>query len=230
MAKICAFGDSVLKGVIFENNVYKISKDRFSNICERTLNIAIENKAKFGSTITTGEEVLKKNINILESPEIEYVILEFGGNDCDFKWEEISKKPNEENLPKSIIEDFKITYTNIISAIKKYGKKVVLLSLPPINAKKYIDKITRNANRENILYWMQGNIQFLNDWHERYNIEVFKLAIYNNVPIIDITSKFLEQKDYSSFLCEDGIHPNVKGHKLIAESIFEHIAKKNIKL
>ncbi len=76
---------------------------------------------------------------------------------------------------------------------------------------------------------MNNNIYFLTNWHERYNIEVFKLAINNNVSIIDITSKFLEQKDYSLFLCEDGIHPNEEGHKIISEAIQEHISKKKIK-
>ena len=74
---------------------------------------------------------------------------------------------------------------------------------------------------------MEGNKQFLTNWHERYNIEVFKLAINKDIPIIDITSKFLEIKNYSNLLCDDGIHPNEKGHKIIAEAIKEHIEKKN---
>jgi len=41
------FGDSVLKGVIYENNIYKVSQNRFSNICEDILGVPIENKAKF---------------------------------------------------------------------------------------------------------------------------------------------------------------------------------------
>lgn len=41
------FGDSVLKGVIYENNIYKVSQNRFSNICEDILGEPIENKAKF---------------------------------------------------------------------------------------------------------------------------------------------------------------------------------------
>ena len=42
------FGDSVLKGVIYENNIYKVSQNRFFNICEDILGVSIENKAKFG--------------------------------------------------------------------------------------------------------------------------------------------------------------------------------------
>ena len=37
-------------------------------------------------------------------------------------------------------------------------------------------------------------------------------------------------KNYSNLLCDDGIHPNEKGHKIIAEAIKEHIEKRKIKL
>ena len=73
---------------------------------------------------------------------------------------------------------------------------------------------------------MEGNKQLLTNWHERYNIEVFKLAINKDIPIIDITSKILEINNYSNLLCDDRIHPNEKGHKIIAEAIKEHIEKK----
>ena len=98
-------------------------------------------------------------------------------------------------------------------------KVPVLLSLPPIDSKKYFNKVSTGLNAYNILDWMEGDKQFITNWHERYNIEVFKLAIDNNIPIIDITSVFLEQKNYGKFLCDDGIHPNEQGHQLIAESI-----------
>lgn len=83
---------------------------------------------------------------------------------------------------------------------------------------------------EDILGVSIENKQFLTNWHERYNIEVFKLAINKDIPIIDITSKFLGIKNYSNLLCDDGIHPNEKGHKIIAEAIKEHIEKRKIKL
>ena len=56
------------------------------------------------------------------------------------------------------------------------------------------------------------------------------MAINKDIPIIDITSKFLEIKNYSNLLCDDGIHPNEKGHKIIAGAIKEHIEKRTIKL
>ena len=42
--------------------------------------------------------------------------------------------------------------------------------------------------------------------------------------------KILEINNYSNLLCDDGIHPNEKGHKIIAEAIKEHIEKRKIEL
>lgn len=56
------------------------------------------------------------------------------------------------------------------------------------------------------------------------------MTINKDIPIIDITSKILEINNYSKLLCDDRIHPNEKGHKIIAEAIKEHIEKRKIKL
>jgi len=228
MEKIAAFGDSVLKGVIYENEHYKVSDESFQKICAEYFGITIENKAKFGSTISKGEVIFERNLELLKNCDGEYVVLEFGGNDCDFNWKEVSADPDKEHLPMNTVANFAATYTEIISEIKKQGKIPVLLSLPPIDSKRYFQHITRGLSAENIMKWMRNDSQFITNWHERYNIEIFKLAIANEVPVIDITSIFLEKKNYSRYLCADGIHPNEKGHKLIAEAIKQHVKDRKI--
>ena len=230
MSDISVFGDSILKGVIYENNTYKVSKNRFSNICEEVLGVSIENKAKFGSTVGIGKNIISKNIDLIKETKSKYVVMEFGGNDCDYNWAEISENPDKEYNSKSTIAEFIEIYSYLIDELKKIEKEPVLLSLPPIDSVKYFNYISRKLNADNILKWMEGNKQFLTNWHERYNIEVFKLAINNNIPIVDITSKFLETKNYSRLLCDDGIHPNEDGHKVIAEAIKEHVEKRKIEL
>lgn len=228
MVELSAFGDSVLKGVILEGDKYKISKKSFANICEEKLGIKVENKAKFGSTVKVGEKSIEKNIELIKNSQSKYVVMEFGGNDSDYNWKEISETPYEEHKPKTEINNFTKTYTELINIIKKLGKIPTILSLPPIDCEKYFSTISKGLNGENILKWLKGNKQFITNWHERYNVEVFKLAIANNVPIVDITSKFLEEKKYEKYLCDDGIHPNEKGHQIIAEAITEHIQRRKI--
>ena len=52
-----------------------------------------------------------------------------------------------------------------------------------------------------------------------YNLELYRLAASSNVPVIDITTCFLSRRNYSDYLCEDGMHPNEEGHKLISDAI-----------
>ena len=228
METITAFGDSVLKGVIYEDAHYKVAESSFQKICQEFFGILIENKARFGSTITKGESIFERNLDLIRQSSGRYVVLEFGGNDCDFNWKEVSDQPDREHLPRSTIESFVSAYTAIINEIKKLQKIPVLLSLPPIDSCRYFKHISTGLSDENILKWMHGNKQFITNWHERYNIEIFKLAIANAVPVVDITSVFLGERNYSRYLCEDGIHPNEKGHKLIAEAIKAHVEKKSI--
>ena len=230
MGTIAAFGDSVLKGVIYEDEHYRVTDSSFQKICEQSFGITIENKARFGSTIAKGESVFEKNLSFISGTDGEYVVLEFGGNDCNFNWKEVSEDPERQHLPSSTIANFTATYTNIINELKALGKIPVLLSLPPIDSARYFKHISKGLNAENIMQWMRNDRQFITNWHERYNIEIFKLAIATQVPVIDITSVFLEKKNYSRFLCNDGIHPNEEGHKLIAKAIEEHVRKKNIRL
>ena len=88
MDTIAAFGDSVLKGVIYEDEHYRVSDASFQKICEEYFGITIENKAKFGSTITKGESVFDRNLDMIRETKSEYVVLEFGGNDCAYNWKD----------------------------------------------------------------------------------------------------------------------------------------------
>ncbi|MBR3056905.1 MAG: SGNH/GDSL hydrolase family protein [Clostridiales bacterium] len=228
MSTINAFGDSVVKGVIYEDDHYRVADESFQKICERAFGIKIENKGRFGSTITRGMSIFEKNLDLIRNSDSKYVILEFGGNDCDFNWKEIAEDPERKHLPFSTIENFSSTYRNIIQEIKAMGKEPVLLSLPPIDSTRYFLHISKGLDPDKIMQWMRQDKQYITNWHERYNIEVFKIAIAEQVPIIDITSIFLEKKNYSRFLCADGIHPNLEGHKLIAKAIENHLKARNI--
>ena len=136
------FGDSVLKGVIYENNIYKVSQNRFSNICEDILGVPIENKAKFGSTISIGKNIIFKNIELIKETKSKYVVMvEFGENDCDYK-----------KFNNRVHWNISVSYR----WIKKIWKEPVLLSLPPIDSTKYFDYISKKLNadkRYNIVFF-----------------------------------------------------------------------------
>lgn len=79
MMKICALGDSVLKGVVSENGRYRVLDGRFSDLCAAELGISVENDGRFGSTVSGGERMLDRIISRGGLGDFDYTLLEFAG-------------------------------------------------------------------------------------------------------------------------------------------------------
>lgn len=215
---ICGFGDSIMKGVIFDTlrGRYTFLKNSFANLFGVNTGIQVDNYAKFGCTVTIGKTIIEKHA--AELPGYRYTALEFGGNDCDFDWAAVSERPDDLHLAKTPIADFEVIYSDIIDNVAASGSRPVLFSLPPLNAHRYFSWVSKGLNAENILRWL-GDEEHIYRWHEMYNLVVVKLASVKNVPLIDIRGAFLECRNYLSLYCEDGIHPNEAGHALISSVI-----------
>jgi Lysophospholipase L1 and related esterases len=230
LKSVCSFGDSIMKGIVVEEKTvqplkfkYKISEAGFVNVCEDSLGMNILNYACFGGTVAQGMKGMNRHLDAIRQSE--YVVFEYGGNDCDFNWAEVSEQPDSHHDPKTPINVFISKYAELINRVKEMQIKPIMLSLPMVDADRFFETISQGLNRDNILKWLGGNTSYIDHWHEGYNVEVFKLARLMNVPIIDITTPFLTKKNYRDFLCEDGMHPNEKGHQLIAEAICSHYKK-----
>lgn len=219
---ICVFGDSIIKGVVFDSirGRYIFLKNSFANLFGLRTGIRVENYAKFGCTITAGKQIIEKHQ--AELPGFEYTVLEFGGNDCDYNWKAISERPDDIHIPNTPLDVFENLYSETIDNVTAAGSKPVLFSLPPLDARKYFSWLSRGLNAENILHWL-GDVEHIYRWQEMYNLTVMKLAAIKNVPLIDIRRAFLENKNYFNLYCEDGIHPNEDGHALISSVIRDSI-------
>lgn len=228
MAKLCVFGDSIMKGVIYDGakKKYSMLKDSFANSVSKIFSFSTDNFAKFGCTVTKGLEIAQKHISDIENSD--YVALEFGGNDSDFNWEDISDKPDAMHHPKTTIKEYENNYMDLISTVKSAGGQPLVLNLPPLDAQKYFNWIIKGLNKENILKWLGGSEEYIYRWHEMYNMSLCKLTNKTNVPLIDIRSIFLEKHDYKSYFCIDGIHPNEQGHALIVQAIEDFAVEHDI--
>ncbi len=227
LEKICSLGDSVMRGIVVKDKTvapvkynYMISDYGFVNICQHDLGVAIQNYACFGSTVAHGmKSIMKHEEEIRQS---NYVVFEYGGNDCDFDWKAVSENPDIHHLCKTPIDVFHDKYVELLKKVKELGAKPVVLSLPVIDSDRFFDTVSQGLNRDNILRFLGGKTVYIEHWHEIYNLEVFKLAKSLDVPMIDITTPFLERPDYLNYLCDDGMHPNQHGHKLIADTIYSY--------
>jgi lysophospholipase L1-like esterase len=111
----------------------------------------------------------------------------------------------------------------LVAKIKGLGSVPVLITLPPILSETYFSYISRSMSDEqknNIKEWLGGDIGIITRWHESYNRALFQVANQTRTQIIDITTPFdTFRGDLTSLYCADGIHPNARGHKLIAHTI-----------
>lgn len=222
LESIGIWGDSLLQGVVLDESQgkYSILEDNCAVALARKMGITIRNNSRFGCTAPKGMKALNR---ALES-EVEFsvVLVEFGGNDCDFKWEEVAAAPDSEHIPRTTLADFTACYTDMITALKAKSITPVLVTLPPLDAQRYFDWITRGGlSREAILHWL-GDVQHIYRWHERYSNAVSSMARKFSCHLIDVRDAFLSVKDYQKFLCADGIHPNRDGHKLMERVFFEY--------
>lgn len=216
---ICVFGDSVAKGVVFDEtkNKYTFLKDCFINLVQEDTDIPFKNFAKFGCTTVKGSEIMKKQEDNLS--DYEYTLLEFGGNDCDLNWIEVAKTPEDDHDAQVPMDSFRNLYSTMIMKVRAAGSKPVLLSLPPLDADRFFNWVSKGLDKQNILDFLGGDKEYIFKWHESYNDMVFEIASEYGVPVIDIRKEFLAKKNYKDLLCIDGMHPNRNGHKLIARCL-----------
>ncbi|MBS7402396.1 MAG: SGNH/GDSL hydrolase family protein [Oscillospiraceae bacterium] len=220
MKKICLFGDSISKGVVIDtlHNRYTMTKKSFANIIASGQSaLSISNYSMLGCTIDKGISLINRHMKDVEDCDV--MVLEYGGNDSDHDWAAIAEHPEQEHLPKTPIDQFVKKYLNVISELRDMDKTVIMLNLPPIDPHKYFNWFSRGLNGENILRWLGGSEEHIYSFHESYNAQVCNIAAERDIRLIDIRSAFLALKNYSEYLCDDGIHPNERGHELIANVI-----------
>ena len=221
------WGDSLLQGVVLDEKLgrYSILEDNCAVAVARKTGLAVSNNSRFGCTAPKGMKSLNKALE--SDAEFSAAIIEFGGNDCDFNWEEVAASPDGEHIPKTPLDAFVKCYSDMISSLRAKGIEPVLVTLPPLDAERYFDWITRGGlSRENILHWL-GDVQHIYRWHERYSNAVSAMARRCACRLVDVRDAFLSLRDYQKYLCADGIHPNRDGH-LLMEKVFCEYAEEFI--
>lgn len=221
--KISIFGDSIAKGVIFneDKNRYTFLKNCFFSITESALGVPMKNYAKFGCTVDKGTEIINKHHD--EISESDFTILEFGGNDCDFNWAEIAENPQADHTCQVPIDSFKSKYKSVIQGVFDLGTNPILMTLPPLCSRRFFDWISRGLDKDNIMKFLNDDIFSIYRWHEEYNTKVLELAEEFKLPYIDIRSIFTDMDCYEDYICIDGMHPNEKGHELISQEVITQL-------
>ncbi|UWG99185.1 SGNH/GDSL hydrolase family protein [Dehalobacter sp. DCM] len=218
-------GDSISKGVVYneDQGKYSILDSNYVAILQNSLKGIIFNAAKFGNTVKRGIERLNQDLSKAK-PDI--VLIEFGGNDCDFNWKQVASDPMAEHMPNTDFNVFAKTLRETIHALKNNNIVPVLMTLPPLDADRYFQWVSKNSTElgKNILTWL-GSVNKIYWWQERYNSVIVSLAQETRTRWIDVRSAFLKTPDFTQLLCIDGIHPNEAGHKIIAQKVIDYLKR-----
>lgn len=222
------FGDSLMKGTIVRDNWrYKATMSgRIDEFCAGR-QLCVSNHSRFGITVDKGRELLDDELE--EGLHCEYVLIEFGGNDCNFDWEKVAAAPEKDHQPFTPLDRFKKVYRGMVETVKRMGAKPLLMTLPPINAGLYLDYLAaRGIDKNALLRWL-GDKEMLYRWHELYSQTVARIAREAGAILLDIRQDFLATRNYFRMIGPDGLHLNPAGYDLLMRALNREYEKLSLR-
>lgn len=97
-----------------------------------------------------------------------------------------------------------------VKAIKDKGITPLMMSLPPIDAERYIGWITRTGlSKQNIVKWL-GDVHMIYRFQELYSNTIGKIARETGSFFVDVRSYFLDKHNYKHLVLR-GWHPSQCG-------------------
>ena len=125
---IGVWGDSVMKGVVYDENKskYTLLSENGADKASRKLGLRLFNRSRMGCTVTKGLQLLKKD---LQRPEAacDAALIEFGGNDCDYDWAQVAAHPEQDHQPKTPLPLFIAQLRDMIEEHKASKEEQPLL-------------------------------------------------------------------------------------------------------
>ena len=221
MREIYMFGDSVAQGIVLgEEGGYRVSRKS----CVRLLKhkgYPIRNYAVHGYTVEQG---LASFRNTPTEPG-SICVVEFGGNDCDLDWDKVAWDPDHFHDGKVPLEEFRRALKQFVQEIRDREMEPVLVTPVPLLSTRYFQWVSQNRDGTRILNYLRNDPESISRWQERYAIAVRKTAEECGCMLADLRAWMLEQLEYPSLICADGIHPNETGHEVITRDVLKYFPR-----
>ena len=228
--RLIIYGDSVLRGITY-------SPDRQMHLLCRgyrlerlaALGFAVENRSRMGATVERGLNRMESDAAAgadFLSPASEdekrpLMLLEYGGNDCDFHWRAIADDPLGEHHPRTSEARFREAYRRMIDLARSLGFEVLLSAVIPMDAERFLHTVACGRERE-ILRWL-GDVARIARYQEYYSRLVEQIARASACPYLDTRTPLLFAPNFGDLLSADGIHPTDEGHDFIEEILCEKL-------
>lgn len=225
MSKIYLYGDSLLKATVPDEQFrYHFHAEELAGEYDSAAEVV--NRARMGATIRKGLQMVQRDLSRGEQGQ--FALVGYGGNDCDFDWQAISDDPAGEHHPHTELPDFCRMLRETVEILRGRGVQPLLMTLPPIDAERYLTFICRRGlNRDRILTWL-GDCQMIYRYQELYSNTISDFAVEQKLPLIPVRRAFLDDRKYADMISADGIHMNMSGYRrlfgTIAEWVQAHLA------
>lgn len=224
--KIVCFGDSLTRGVSLVKGRARILKENYPALLEKFFSknvsddIVVLNKGVFNDNSDLLVKRVEKDV-ISEEPN--YVLINIGGNDCNFKWAEVAADPENFHSPIVPMNNYIENIKSIITKVREKNITPILLTLPPLDPVKYYSFIASKYGTT-ISHWISccGGIEH---WHSLYNKQLKKLIDQMNVKSIDVREAINNADNVCNYISDDGIHLNSEGYKEMGSIVFKELLK-----
>ncbi len=192
MLTIALFGDSIGRGVSWdeERGRYAVLKEGFDKLMEAEGAARILNRSRFGATAAEG-------------------LLDFEA--------ETALEADALHPPKTGLEAFEEILTRFVKKVRERNMLPILVTPPPLVTERFVPWVSRGLDEGAILRYL-GDIHHVYRWQEQYALAVHRAARHAQCLLFDVRAWFLRERDLGSLYCVDGMHPNAKGHRLIASA------------
>jgi lysophospholipase L1-like esterase len=206
MAQIFCFGDSITYGAWDVANSGWAQKLRMyldkkqeedDSLYFLTYNLGIPGETT-GGLVNRFSSETKARIRE-EKQEENIFIFAYGANDA-------AMIPSQ-NKFRVDAEDFKNNLENVVDQAKKFGNKIFILNITPVNEEFTANPVNKDKSR-------------INKYIEAYNKKIKEMAGNKGIYLVDVNSAFMNN-DYKSLFCEDGLHPNESGHEVIFNELLK---------
>ena len=214
---VIVWGDSILKGIISSEDLTQIRPSEINalQMAGEKLAIEINNKSIYGAHIIKLQSTQTKNLNKGLTADI--ALIESGTNDCDYEWNDVCTKPFSEITQKVPLADFKRIASEMVDTSRENKITPVLVTAPDLVIPYWKEYITRGLDKEKIAQFIGHDPYVLLRNQEEYMEALRQIAKEKNVQLIDMRVEFRKTSDPMSLMCKDGVHPNIEGHKLMAD-------------
>ncbi len=196
MSKILFFGDSITFGEYdgvfggYADILKRYSHTKF--LTENTEEVTVYNLGIPGETTESLIKRIDTELKSRISDDRSAVFLFYGAND-------LAKKEGNHQVS---LDNFSANISDAVKNAQKYGSDVYLIGLVPIS-ERINDVVTSTGKKRS-----QSDIII-------YNSKIKAIAETFSVNYVDLNLYFEDKTE--EFISIDGVHPNAKGYRLIAE-------------